>query len=649
MKKNYNLKRFDALGTIVGFRVDGHNRKRSRTGGFMTVLLLITSLAVLGFFGDTYINKKETYQKNLINTFDDGQYLDLQKSHFHYGIKFDHRNIKAYQDAYEIDVSWVKYNLTAKKLISKERLSVIECDKSKWIGTFEEYDLLEIDNTTCFDNHNVHLYGNSHYGVLSKMELSLLVKDHAMRNKTLIKEIYELEKHNPPFLNFYFYNTMFSSNDGHSVDHFIDKYTYEVHIDSYLIADVYLSKDQMVEINDQLLVTSEDVKSEYRTHKSNIITKTRKEIENHNMKIQIISDTKRNVTIYSSLTFSETVARIGGIINIVLLICQVVVYVKNYLDFEYEITRKYFHKVNDDINIEYYPNKNWVGNEKNSKCNEIEEPQKKEKKQIFLLKKKFKDIKENTDNINNQIHKSDDTGTNIPDIKMIKNNLNTLNLDTSFVERKDSIKNSANDSQNRRVINQRNNLNLLNNTGKYSLKFNNNQENNNDFDKLSDRPNSNIIIEKTNKKLKKMKKLTKYVKNNTLPEKIKNINFCEWALLKYCPFIIPTKALKLQTKVLIYNKIEEYLNKALNVPNIEKRYMDLELLKIILLDKQQLKAFQNISFSRAVMDIKKHEQYSDPSDIDNNKNTIDPKLTSSLVQLYERQNLMDNKIRKYYK
>ena len=224
----------------------------------------------------------------------------------------------------------------------------------------------------------------------------------------------------------------------------------------------------MVEINDQLLVTSEDVKSEYRTHKSNIITKTRKEIENHNMKIQIIADTKRNVTIYSSLTFSETVARIGGIINIILLICQVIIYIKNYLDFEYNMMKRYFHKINDDINIEYHPNKTWIGREEGDKCNAIENIKKNEQKPISLLKKikkKFKDIKENTNNIHNQIHKSDDTGANTPDIKTIKNNLITLNLDISAVERKENINNSNNDSQNQRVDAQRNNLNLLNNTG----------------------------------------------------------------------------------------------------------------------------------------------------------------------------------------
>jgi len=101
----------------------------------------------------------------------------------------------------------------------------------------------------------------------------------------------------------------------------------------------------------------------------------------------------------------------------------------------------------------------------------------------------------------------------------------------------------------------------------------------------------------------------------------------------------------MQKKKFVYNKIDEYLNNALNVQDIEKRYMDLELLKLILFDKEQLKVFQNIPFVKGIQDITINKQKIDEEEY---SDKIDPQLTNSLEKLNQRRNEIDNKLKKYY-
>jgi hypothetical protein len=615
------LKRLDALGTVVGFRIDGHNRKRTVAGAIVTIFLLFICLSVLIFFFEMYFAQKETYQKSLVNTFDNGQELDLNESHFLYGLKFNTKNNQIYDEIYYIDVSWVKYDLTTKKMIMKEPLGQEKCDKKKWKGTSVEYDILGIDECMCFDNKKVTLYGNSHYGVISKLEISLVIKDEVLNDIDYVSRINELEKINPPTLDFYFYNTMFSSNHGHSITHFIDKYSYEVHIDTYIIADVYLSLDQMIEVHDKLLLTTQVVTSEYKTHKSKIVSKVRKNLDKNNILIDIIPDTKRNIIIYSSLTLSETLARTGGIINIMLLSGQVLIYMKNYVEYEYGILKKYFCKINDDIKIEYFQDKTWIPNE-NIEIN---------KHLIEIKEKKMESQKSEGIEKSNSIMKSSDIDFSM--VPYIENSLAKI--------RKENVEACEDDSQ--KVNFTKNNFKNENAVCSKILC------NLDDIDDNTYKDKSLGYISEIKQKAKSLREFMNNAKNAKyakVPKNIKNINFVEWLLFKYFSYFLPERFQGLHKKLYIFKQIDEYLNKALNVQDIEQRYMDIELLKLVLFDPQQYKAFQNISFNRGIQHIMENKKIR--SSEENNDDEVNPQLIRSLDKLYERHNTIDEKIRKYY-
>jgi len=537
------LLRFDALGTIVGFRIDGHNRKRSTTGAIMTIILIIISISVLGFFGEVYINKKETYQKNLIHTFDQGQTLDLSKRDFIYAIKYDDREIQLYKDSYELEVSWVIYDLSEKKLIKKVKLRSIKCDNEKWVGTEKQFDLLKIGDANCYDNHEIKLYGNSHYGEISRIEYKIVIKDNVVNDPKIIDKLAIMELTNPSFIYFYFYNPMFSSDEGHARDHYIDKYAYEVNIDITLKINIFLSMDKMIQVNDGLVVNSETELSEYNTKFSNVITKTRKYGKNENIIIEILPEIRRHVTVYSSLSFSETVARIGGITNLMILFFTLINYIKNYFQFEYNMVKKYFQKINEDIKIEFHPNKTWIQEEMNKAYNSFINRISTNTKPV---KKSFKNYSEELNKCNSIYNKESSNkilnNTNTSKIKMIKSNLNSLNLE---YERKKCIHSDAfneekEDSSKPNPSREHNDsFNNFTNVSKFKFKDNmhlKNFETSNlnkweQDDQDDDSLKKNIKL-KTLKPIKVKKeqneqKEPKYVKYDTLPKMIKKINFCE--------------------------------------------------------------------------------------------------------------------------
>lgn len=118
--------------------------------------------------------------------------------------------------------------------------------------------------------------------------------------------------------------------------------------------------------------------------------------------------------------------------------------------------------------------------------------------------------------------------------------------------------------------------------------------------------------------------------------------------MKYFESFVTTLRLcrcrELPLKSMIFSKINSYLNRALNIEEIEQRYMELEMLKLIMLDEHQLRVFQNISFLKSVDDITKHQHVMRQEDSDD----VDPKLEKALQLLFSRNNILDQKLNKYF-
>ncbi len=118
--------------------------------------------------------------------------------------------------------------------------------------------------------------------------------------------------------------------------------------------------------------------------------------------------------------------------------------------------------------------------------------------------------------------------------------------------------------------------------------------------------------------------------------------------MKYFESFITTIRLcrcrELPLKSMIFTKINNYLNRALNIEEIEQRYMELEMLKLLMLDEHQLRAFQSISFLKSVEDITKHQYFVRQDDSDD----VDPKLEKALQLLFSRNNVLDQKLNKYF-
>lgn len=787
----------DALGTVIGFRIDGHNRKRSLLGAILTVTIIIISFMTLGFLGFKYVNKDEVYQKTLNENWENGQTLILDSSRFHFATNFEHYDLDIFKKTWTLSLYHLSYDLDTSTELFKKPIIPSRCIKENWVGVGKEYDLNKIDDQNCYDIEGIELSGNNHYGVVNKLELALTISEEVMNNSTLQEEIKEATLERPAKVVFYFYNSMFSSNTGNgTITHFIDKYSFEIHLETYKESSLYISEDELKTIEDKILVNEETTISAYNTKTTSERSVVRNITSDVNFILDIDSSTTQNITEYSYMTFSEMVARVGGIINILILFSQLIVYVKNYWDFEYKLTQKYFNKINEDITIHQCPNKSWIESKKKGVLSILERNR---------IKKRYNSGKyrnnsnssansgNNAGNVNNSNNpffysqfqsnshdvginnstsnkegvidnnlvsinnynnsNSQDMNSNTSRIKLATNNLISLNnnlkasnvikeaqnendnsnneginfkhtnlgnndvnamnivndnnknkynnndsnngdiyksdllaersevnlnsKNKGFLIMRENNPNNNNNSENSQIINTNNfSINNINNKDKKKplslfnksnlnvspldnndLNYNSNSDNNNYdiFDPSYNHnmynhhlDNSNDLKHNRNPNQHSSTSLPKYTKYGTLPNKVKNVNFCDWFILKYFQQAIHELRLfrcrELPLKSAIYNKIQEYLDKALNIGEIEQRYLELEMLKLVIFDEKQLRAFQNISFLKSVEDITKYQHVMRQED----SNEVDPKLEKALQHLFARRNNLDRKLNRYF-
>lgn len=359
--------RFDALGTIVGFRIDGNNRKRSFLGSFLTITIVITSFLTLGFFGVKYINREEIYQKNFIQNYAKGQEIQLDSSSFLFATSFNTRNNALYNSSWSLKMLYISYDLDTQTVIEKRDIPSKFCTKKDWTGVEEEFELKSISKGSCYDVEGLILKGNNHYGVVSKIELSLSLDTNVIQNNSLLKILENETSIAPPVLNFYYYNSLFSNNKGNgTITRFIDTYSYEIHPNTYKESLLYVSRDELTTIEDKVLINEKSTLTAYVTKFTSEKSMVRNSTSEINFVLDVFPSTTKNITEYSYMTFSEMIARIGGIINILILFFQLIVYVKNFLEFEFKMTKKYFNKINEDITINQNPNKSWVDKRKSN-------------------------------------------------------------------------------------------------------------------------------------------------------------------------------------------------------------------------------------------------------------------------------------------
>ena len=594
------LHRFDAMGTIVGFRIDGNNRKRTSLGGLLTLAIIAIGISTLVVYGKKYINKSEIFQRNMIKTYQNGQTLNLNKYNFLTAAKFNTYNYSLFNESWNMGLFYVSYDITNGKQLKKSKVEEIDCIKSKWIGVELEYDLQKIDEATCYNFKNVIIDGNTHYGIINKLELQLIISDKVMNDKQIQEEITNLTHTKSPTLEFYFYNSLFSSDieDKSSSFHFIDKYTYEVQLETLRKTTNFISLDDQTIVEDRFLASNEITTSEYTTKATYEKISIRNNTSNINLILEIVSSPIKNITIYSYTTLSEMVSRVGGIINLALLLFQLIIYVKNYIEFEYSMTVKYFTKINEDITVTQCPNKSWIDkrNTKSLLC--ILNKNRLSNTNIQLGTNEYKN--EEFEEVQSQINIKESIQAERSNILVIPENQD------AEINDKNKIKNISK-------------LKRLN--------------------PITSNEGVNYEVKKTN--------APKYTKYGTLPSKVKNISIFEWVILKYFSFSITIgmcKCNEKEQKLYIYNKVDEYLSDALNVYDIEQRYMELEMLKLIMFDKVQLRAFQNISFLKGYEDITQNKAILKPVQSD----YIDPNLEKDLQILFTREDELDKKLIKYF-
>ena len=401
--------------------------------------------------------------------------------------------------------------------------------------------------------------------------------------------------------------------------------------------DIFVSEDQLHLTKDRVLwtdvvKTNEYVLSDYVEYSS-----YRYMTDNNLMEIKILAHKYKHILKINFMTLSELLARIGAIVQNILTFFMVTNYLHSYWSNENYHFNEIFSKIAmDGLRNEVLSNSSSLLN--NTKINLIG-------KNIDNIDNKDFNIKNYTNlNTNYDKIKTDNNNNILKLNNQLNNNIDRNNV--KIYENKSSLKNNYEDKNNitnknlnsdfsyisSNNIASKLNANNINNFNKLTNNKNNNLNNENEINlsNIFNLPNMNtieilikdLIKEKKlpdlkNKNLddlKNDKKLYQYSLKKTFKEASNNkqatFSFCNYLFNKYffCLysfwiFNICTKRYK--KNLPIFNYIDSYLDKSLEVSNIEKAYFQNNMLKYALFDNNQLEAFENIPLTKGLNIIDK--------------------------------------------
>ena len=596
MSSSCNLLCFDAFGTTVGIRYKGFNRTRSVFGGVITIFMAFVTIITLGFFSNIYFSGSEVSQLNNILKFWDSQEIILNDN-FQIGFVTQFSNQRIFKsDIFKISSSLVSFNSTSNHM-TESNLDIVACNISTWSGVERQYNQLKLDGALCLKSNNYTIKGNLNTEIFEFIRIAFTLVPNLADDKKS-KEIEDNFEEWMPFVTLFIKEGLTELKEKTLIDKsFINTINVNATFKNIKDIEVSLSEDEVSILSDNILFTSE-VKS-----KQLVIGDTKERISvrpqsfKKSLSFIIQTHNKKNISKISFLSMSETLARIGAIVQNLTTLCLLINYLKSYWSFEHEQFNEIMLRMSNDIRRcagkKVLPIEKIIYNEKkiisqlNNTCI-IEDG-----KRISIVKSQ--DELENDYEDNNDLSRKSDSM-----LSSLKINNNLLNINMTNLAYKDK-----NQGLKQEILKlNKDPTTLLNNTNyKKSTQYDINKlknDQNNKSDKNENYHKIQSVISSVNPfNIKQNYNLPKDLISIADSNGNSTLSFCSYFFNKYLSFVLNCYLIrrcfkKINYQSNIFNFIDTYLNEATDVVNIEKKHFQFEMLKYIILTKKQLENFEKI-------------------------------------------------------
>lgn len=540
MSKSFSISSFDALGTTIGIRYNGFNRTRTGIGGFMTILIFIISIVTIFFFGTQYLNGKEIKMMNNIIKYWNSQEIPLNEE-FIIGISTIFDGKKEFKEKiFKISADFITFNTTSYEM-GVRKLEISYCSEKDWKEESKsQFNQMKLSSSLCVKPYNSVIKGNfnseiyDYIRVIFDINLTLTQEESSQLETSIpIASIHILE------------GLSYFKEDNSLVNtYFINSYNVNATFGDMKNIEISISKDELIINEDNLFYSNSNLISNY------VIQDVREKISvrppsiSSSLSFIIQSSNKKNVTYISFMTFSEMLARIGAIIQNLLMVFTVTNYFVSYWNCDKD-------KFNDILNKIYSDMKRISPNQK-----------------LFLRRtvdKSSKLIQNNSQNSQNN------SQNNIKE-----QDISNSNLNINYLNKYDS-QNSQNSHNN-----QHRESNIIN-----SLSIS-----------LSKSHSGISPIINHQQELKRLEK--KSITIEVIKELINEVNSQGLVEFSFCNYIY----YKYFSSNILFRFINNYYSKSMEVNNIESLYFQFHILKYVMLNKEQLHLFENIPFLNGVNIIK---------------------------------------------
>lgn len=341
---------FDAFGSVTGIRYSGHHRIRTNVGGIMTITCIIVTIVTMIFYGDVYIKGSELSQVYNLEKFWNSQNITItDKFKFAIANRFNGK-IDLRQDIFSMSASHIKYNIENFEVI-ETKLKNYSCKKEDWAMVEKQFDQLGLENALCFDVDGLELSGNrnadwfNYFRVKYTLNLSNDDEDWNSYIENIINDTDSTAM-------VYFLEGIFQMSGKQSaINYFVNSVPLNITFTDIKELRLSISEDQLIIKKDKVLITTEETSSAFVVDEIRDSSSYRSKFDRNCLTVDLVSSRKRNNVIVSFLSFSELLARIGGIVQNLVTIFFLFNYVRNYWSYEIAQYNTLFERIENDYSL----------------------------------------------------------------------------------------------------------------------------------------------------------------------------------------------------------------------------------------------------------------------------------------------------------
>ena len=394
------LTSFDMIGIYIGFRFNGNIKYRTKVGGFLTLCLMVTSIITIYLFGQIYLSGEESRQLYAKEKLWNSQNFSLTEDFVvALSTKIKGKNHKS-SNIWKITSIYNELN-NFKSFANYTSIPYFNCNESHWPPEVKyQYNNLNLNESICFKFNSFKLKGNLDTELFNyiSIQYSMLIDESNLSNTTLIER--EISEENP-VATLYFLKSSYNINRK-SIDKLLSIRSININV-TYGNAkevDVLVSEDKTKLSVDKLIFSENKEYSNYVVASFRERVSVRAIGQTNSLTFNIIPSNERNIVSISFMNFSEMLARIGGIIQNLILLMSILNYIRSYFNYERNQMNKLNEKISEDYQINNFFNVSESSNSNKIKMNFEQNPDLEVNRSIKTLYDKVPEVNQSKAIIN---------------------------------------------------------------------------------------------------------------------------------------------------------------------------------------------------------------------------------------------------------